>query len=61
MDEEDEEEEEGLEDDAPEDDAEEDEEQEEDETAVKTKVIAGSESKTGAAVAETEDLDDDDE
>lgn len=56
-DDEEDEEEEGGEADAPEDDADE-QEQEEDEPAVKTKVIQGSESKTAAAEAETEDLDD---
>jgi len=52
-----EDEEEDVENDAPEDE-EDEQEQEEDEPAVKTKIIKGSESKTAAAEAETEDFDD---
>merc|ERR1712000_67564 len=57
--EEDEDKDEEAENEAPEDDADE-QEQEEDEPAVKTKVVKGSESKTAAAEAETEHLDDED-
>jgi hypothetical protein len=57
---EDEEDEEDGEEEDEEDEGDEEVEGEDDEPAVKTKVVKGSEAKTAAAVAETEDFDDED-